>query len=338
MGILIEFFIYECEYESIGAEKNMSRKDKPIILSGLMPATITPFNDNLEVDYLSLEKHLRETLTPEGVTGVVVNAGLAEILQLKLEEQIEILELTKRLLQPGQLLVTGLIGLSAHEMIEKGLKLKAAGAQAFLVFPPFDIRAYRKLFQHLPSVTNFYTQLSQELNEPLIVFAYPPQSGSSYTLDSLRAVAKLQNVVAIKAASGNILTYQEIWNALHDELSILVALDSPPLLDMLLYGSHGALIGISAIATKKWAELLNLIRQNEIKRANELFDKVCRPLMASVFENQQPKRPTSEAASVKEALRQMGQLQNSLVRPPAVNVDDEVIREIQESLKASGLI
>jgi 4-hydroxy-tetrahydrodipicolinate synthase len=316
----------------------MSRNDKPIVLSGLMPATITPFDENLEVDYLFLEKHLRETLEPEGVTGVVVNAGLAEILQLKFEEQIKILELTKHLLQPGQLLVTGLIGLSAHEMIEKGLKLKAAGAQAFLVFPPFDIRAYRKLFQHLPSVTNFYAQLNQQLDVPLIVFAYPPQSGSSYTLDSLKAVAKLQNVVAIKAASGNISTYREIWDALHDELSIVVAVDSPPLLDMLLYGSHGALIGISAIATKKWAELIRLININEIKDANKLFDKVCRPLMASVFENQQPKRPTSEVASVKEALRQMGQLRNSLVRPPAVNVDEQVVHEIQESLKVAGLI
>ena len=316
----------------------MSRNDKPLVLSGLMPATITPFDENLEIDYWFLEKHLRETLAPEGVTGVVVNAGLAEILQLGMEEQIKILELTKRLLQPGQVLVTGLIGLSAREMIQKGLQLKAAGAEAFLVFPPFDIRAYRKLFQHLQSVTHFYTQLNQELNAPLIVFAYPPQSGSSYTLDSLKAVAKLENVVAIKAASGNISTYKEIWNALHDELSVLVAVDSPPLIDMLSYGSHGALIGISAIATKKWAELLSLIDQNELRLANELFDTVCRPLMASVFENQQPKRPTSEAGSVKEALRQMGQLQNSLVRPPAVNVDEEVIREIHESLKVSGLI
>lgn len=316
----------------------MSRDDKPMVLSGLMPATVTPFDENLEVDYLCLEKHLQETLAPEGVTGVVVNAGLAEILQLKFDEQLRILELTKRLLKPGQLLVTGLTGLSAQEMVEKGLKLKAAGAQAFLVFPPFDIRAYRKLFQHLPSVTRFYAQLDRELDTPLIVFAYPPQSGSSYTLESLKAIAKIPNVVAIKAASGTLPTYQEIWDALHDELSILVALDSPPLLDMLLHGSHGALIGISAIATKKWAELLALVNQKEIKKANELFDKVCRPLMASVFENQQPKRPTSEASSVKEALRQMGQLQNALVRPPAVPVDEEVVREIEESLKVSGLI
>jgi 4-hydroxy-tetrahydrodipicolinate synthase len=315
----------------------MSRNNKPLVLSGLMPATITPFDENLEVDYWVLEKHLRETLAPEGVTGIVVNAGLAEILQLNLEEQIKILELATRLLRPGQLLVTGLIGLSAREMVEKGRQLKAAGAEAFLVFPPFDIRAYRKLFEHLPSVINFFAQLNQELNEPLIVFAYPPHSGSSYTLDSLKALAKLQNVVAIKAASGNISTYQEIWNTLHDELSVLVAVDSPPLLDMLLHGSHGALIGISAIATEKWAELLALVHQNDLKRAHDLFDKVCRPLMASVFENQQPKRPTSEASSVKEALRQMGQLRNSLVRPPAVNVDDEVIHEIQESLKVSEL-
>ncbi len=316
----------------------MSRKDKPIVLSGLMPATITPFDEKLEVDYLSLEKHLREVSKTGGVTGIVVNSGLGEILQLKLEEQIKIVELTKRLLQPRQLLVTGLTGLNAHEMIEKGLKLRDAGAQAFLVFPPFDIRAYRKLFQHLPSVTNFYAQLNQELDEPLIVFAYPPKSGSSYTLDSLKEIAKLHNVVAIKAASGNLSTYKEIWNTLHNELSILVALDSPPLIDMLLHGSHGALIGISAIATQKWAELIALVNKDDTKGAFELFDKICLPLMASVFENQQSKRPTSESASVKEALRQMGLLRNSLVRPPAVNVDDEVIREIQESLKVSGLI
>ena len=82
----------------------------------------------------------------------------------------------------------------------------------------------------------------------MVVFQYPKATGCAYTVEALRAIIDLPNVAAIKAATaGDIGEYVEVWDALSNDVCILAGVDSPPLLDMLKHGAHGALIGISAI-------------------------------------------------------------------------------------------
>lgn len=311
---------------------------KPLVMRGLYPATITPFTDDLAVDYAELEKHLRETCDAPGVAGVAVNGGLGELLQLTLEEQVKIVELAVRVRRPGQLVIAGVEGRSARAVTESALALKRAGGEALLVFPPFDVRSYRRLAAHTPAVYAFFEELDRNVDLPMVVFQYPAISGLAYSIQTLRAIAGLRNVVAIKAASGVTPAYVELWDALHNRVSIMAAVDSPPLLEMLEHGSHGALIGISAIVPDRWAALLDATAAGDKKRAREIFEKVCRPLMASVFENQQPKRMTHEAAAVKEALVQLGQLRSARVRAPAIELDEADRREIRESLIAADLL
>src|SRR5262249_6168657 len=159
-------------------------------------------------------------------------------------------------------------------------------------------------------------------------FQYPPNSNCAYSVDALRAIADLPNVVAIKVATaGDIPAYNAVWDALKDQLSILVGVDSPPLLDMLKHGAHGALIGISAVVPEQWATLLDLVEKRDFAGADALFTRVCLPLMASIFENQQPKRLTSEAAATKQALVLLGRIPAAHARRPAVPADAAVRAE-----------
>ncbi|MEI7985887.1 MAG: dihydrodipicolinate synthase family protein, partial [Armatimonadota bacterium] len=63
--------------------------------SGVFPALTTPFNQDLSIDYPTLEKHL-EVLIDSGVTGFVMHGSLGENLALTWEEKLEILKVTKR--------------------------------------------------------------------------------------------------------------------------------------------------------------------------------------------------------------------------------------------------
>jgi 4-hydroxy-tetrahydrodipicolinate synthase len=316
-----------------------ARAEKKLVMDGLYPATITPFKADGAVDWPALEKHLRDTFNAEGTRGIVVNSGLGEILQLRGPEKIEIIKLALRLRKPGQCVIAGVEGHNAPSVIEDGCAAKAAGAEALLVFPPFDRRAYRRLASHVPSVVQFFSALDRGIDLPMIVFQYPATTNCAYSIDALRAIADLPNVVAIKAATaGDVPAYTAVWDALHDKVSILVGVDSPPLLDMLKHGSHGALIGISAVATAQWSHLLALVKSGDLAKADALFERVCKPLMASIFENQQPKRLTSEAAATKEALVQLGCIPSATVRMPAIAADDEVKAEIREALHAAGLL
>ena len=73
-------------------------------------------------------------------------------------------------------------------------------------------------------------------------------------------------------------------------------------------------------------------------KAQKIHRDFCIPIMDGVFENQEPSSPTSEVACVKEALVQLGQIPNSLVRPPAVDVTADHKAHVKHALIASGLI
>jgi 4-hydroxy-tetrahydrodipicolinate synthase len=315
------------------------RGGKAGALHGLFPATVTPFNDDLSVDYLALEAHLREMASVAGVSGIVVNSGIGELLQLTTAECDAIIRLAQRVKRPDQIVVAGIDGRGAPECIAAGLAARAAGADALLVLPPFDKRAYRRLSVHVPTVHHFFAEIDRVVGLPMIVFQYPPSSGCPYPVEVLQAIAEIPNVIAVKVATmGDMKAYAEVWDALKDRLSVLAGVDSPPLIDMLRYGAHGALIGISAILPQVWADLLAHVKAGEDGKSEALYAKICKPLMASVFENQQPKRLVAESAATKEALVQLGRIPSARVRPPAMGVDEPTRALIRASLVEAGLI
>jgi 4-hydroxy-tetrahydrodipicolinate synthase len=317
--------------------KTTPRDRKRVIMRGLYPATLTPFAADLSVDVPSLRSHLRTIADTPGVSGLVVNGGLGELLQLTMEEQQLVIREALQQRKPGQLLITGLAANSTQRAVEEGLALKRAGAEALLVFPPFDVRAYRRLTTHTPAVVKFFRDVGEKVDLPMIIFQYGPQSGCAYPVETLEALAEVPNVVAVKATSGSLEAYRPVWDALHDKLSIMAAVDGPPLMDMLEHGAHGALVGISTIGTPIWIELVEATLAGDRSRARQVFAR-CAPIMARVWENHLPTRVSSEVAATKEALVQLGQLPSSRVRAPAIDVDDAVRAEIRLGLIEAGLL
>jgi 4-hydroxy-tetrahydrodipicolinate synthase len=147
---------------------------KPLAPKGLFPATVTPFTETLAVDYVALESHLREMAATDGVTGIVVNSGIGELLQLSADECDKIIRLALHVRRPDQLVIAGIDGRGAAEYVAAGLRAKAAGANALLVLPPFDKRPYRRLAAHLPTVYNFFAELDRAIDLPMVIFQYPP--------------------------------------------------------------------------------------------------------------------------------------------------------------------
>ncbi len=316
----------------------MTAVPKRLVLRDLFPATITPFHQDFTVDFDALRRHLRESADADGVSGIVVNAGLGKIMQLSEQEKRDIIKVAREVVRPGQLVIAGIEGRGIAQAVRDGNVAKEAGADAFLVLPPFDVRPYRRLSRHVESVVGFFSALDRELNHPMIIFQYPDPSGCAYSVEALVAASAIPNVVAVKAACGTVTRYVQLWEALHERVSLLAALDSPPLLGMLLHGTHGALIGISVIGTGRWAELVAAAMRNDAATAARIHREFCIPIMEGVFENQEPSGPTSEVASVKEALVQLGQIPSSRVRPPAVGVTEQHRAHVRRALLASGLI
>lgn len=307
-------------------------------LRGLIPATVTPFDDELRVDMGDLERHLDQTMAADGVRGIVVNAHIGEVLNLSQAECETVIKTALQVRRPGQQVFAAVEGRTVDELVRMGMSASEAGADGLLVLPPLDVRPYRRLFRHVPSVMYFMEALDRAVGLPMIIHQYPDFTGAAYSHDVLDQVIELPNVVAIKAASVAVTRYVEIWDRFHERTTVLIATDAPGMLGMLLHGFHGALIGVAAIRPDMWAQLLQAVEDERLVVARDMFNRHCLPILDAVFQNQEPTRVTSEVAATKAALVALGQIRNAQVRPPAVDVSPDDQAAIVEALVAAQLL
>ena len=287
----------------------------------MLPATVTPFAMDGRIDVPSLERHLVETGSASGVTGIVVNGHAGEVCALSRAERREVVAIARSVLPEDCTLVAGIEDHNLEQLNASARDAVEAGADELLVLPPFDVRPYRRLARRPQSVVELFANLSSAAGVPLIVFQYPESSGCAYSLESLQAAAELEAVTGIKAATESLADYVRLDAAVGGNVRIYAASDGPLLLPMLLHGATGALIGIAAIATAVWSRLASAIDSGQAGEASTLFRDVCLPLSESLFDYHQPRTEVSPFAAVKFGLHAIGQIDTPFVRPPSISPD-----------------
>lgn len=307
-------------------------------IRGLIPATVTPFKTGGSIDYKNLSEHVARVGSATGLYGICVNGHAGEVLALSSEERKDVIAASRKALPRQLRLIAGIESHSLEDLVQQGLNARQAGADMLLVLPLFDVRPYRHLAHKPDVVYSVFQRLDQKVGLPMIVFQYPEAAGCSYSLDALCRIADLPSVVAIKAATGSPTKYAEIHDALHDRLSVLVACDAPSLLGMLLHDAPGALLGISAVGTQHWSDLVREATSGSAQKAREIHNSFALPLMDALYEYQLHRTSIAPPSSNKEALVQLGELSSSWVRPPAVNVDKAKKEAIRFALSKAGLL
>jgi len=307
-------------------------------ITGLIPATVTPFDEAHQIDWPELTRHLQQVASASGLYGIAVNGHAGEILALSSEERSAVVAHARKVLPAGLKLIAGIESHDINDLVVQGQRAKAAGADMLLVLPPFDVRPYRMLAHDPVSVYRVFKRLNDEVDLPMIIFQYGESSGVSYSIEAFKAVADLPHVVGIKVGATSPTTFAEIMNAVGDRVSVLAASDAPALLGMLLHKAHGALIGISVIGTQRWSDLVREATQGSAQIAQQIHSEFAMPIMDAVFENQLHKTFTSYFAATKEALYQMGHLKSAAARPPLVLPDAHKKAQIAACLERVGLL
>jgi 4-hydroxy-tetrahydrodipicolinate synthase len=311
-------------------------------IRGLISATVTPFNADGSINQKNLEQHIARVGSTKGLYGVAVNGHAGEILTLSTEEAAGVVATARKVVPKDKKVVAGIHGQSISHLVREGLAAKAAGADALLVLPMFDVRPYRHLAHNPDAVYTVFERMDREVDLPMIVFQYPDATGCAYSPAALARIAPLKNVVGIKAASVTPTKYAEVHDAVTaavgDKVAVMAACDAPGLLGMLLYKAPGALLGISVVGTEKWVELVHEAIDGSAQKANEIHNNFCAPLMNSIYEYQLQRTPISSTSSNKEALVQLGELQSSWVRPPAISATAAKKEEIRAGLVKAGLL
>jgi 4-hydroxy-tetrahydrodipicolinate synthase len=301
----------------------------PLNLDGLIPATVLPMHADGSIDEPALRSYLAWVVA-QGPVALAVNVDTGEGPHLTHDEKVRIISVVREVTDIP--IVAGLAGPSTDAAVRQARDFAAAGADALLTFP---IPAY--LSEPLdPRVPVDYLRAVAEVGLPLILFQLQPAlAGVNFEPDTLRAMASVEGVVAIKEASFDARRFVDTARLLEElprPITLLTGNDNF-ILESFMLGATGALIGFGAVMTREQVDMIRAWQDGRIDEARALGKRVQR-LADVVFA-----RPVGDyRVRLKECLRILGVLENAHVRRPLQPISDDERAYLATVLQEVGLL
>jgi 4-hydroxy-tetrahydrodipicolinate synthase len=298
-------------------------------LNGLIPATILPMHADGSIDEDGLRSYIG-WISRQGPVALAINVDTGEGPHLTHDEKIRVLQIVRVVTDLP--IVAGLAGPSTDAAVRQAHDFKAAGANALLVFPipaylsePLDVR-----------IPVQYHEAIAQVGLPLILFQLQPAlAGLNYEPDTIRAIASVEGVVAIKEASFDARRFVEtaqILSELPRPITLLTGNDNF-IFESFVLGATGALIGFGAVMTREQVDKIDAWNDGRIDDAKALGRRVQR-LADGVFA-----RPVGDyRVRLKECLRILGVLENAHVRKPLLPISDAERAHLANVLTEVGLL
>lgn len=298
-------------------------------LNGLIPATVLPMHADGSIDEDSLRSYIG-WVVGQGPVALAINVDTGEGPHLTHDEKVRVLKIVRDVTRLP--IVAGLAGPSTDAAVRQAQDFREAGADALLVFPipaylsePLDVR-----------VPVAYHEAVAAVGLPLVLFQLQPALGGvNLEPDTLRAMAAVDGVVAIKEASFDARRFIDTVNVLADlerPITMLTGNDNF-ILESFILGATGALIGFGAVMTREQVDMIAAWNDGRIDDARALGKRVQR-LADVVFA-----RPVGDyRVRLKECLRILGVIEAAHVRRPLMPLGDAERAHLADVLAEVGLL
>jgi len=291
-----------------------------IVLLGTYTALVTPFKGG-RLDEQALEKLLDHQLAG-GADGIVPCATTGESPTVRPEEWTYIMKAAISKCR-GKALVFAYTGSNDTEDTKRRTceaeKLGVDGA--LIVTPYYNKPTQEGLYQHFKAVAAA-TKL------PIMLYNVPGRTGVSLDPKTVARLAEIENISAIKEASGSLDQVTAIIRLCGDRLTVFSGDDSLTL-PMLAVGARGVVSVAANIAPKDTAEMVRLFLSGDVEGARRIHHKLF-PLIKALFVETSP-------GPAKYGLSLMG-LCGPELRMPLVDVAESTKVLMREELKSYGLI
>ena len=233
-------------------------------LRGTGVALVTPFKEDLSVDYDALQKLLTFVLDG-GVNYLVINGTTAESVTTTAEEKAEILRVIKQQVNGSVPLVYGIGGNNTQHVLELLQTTDLEGITAILsVSPYYNKPSQQGIYQH-------YVQIANASPVPVILYNVPGRTGSNVTADTTLKLALHENIIGVKEASGNLEQCMVI--AKHKPADfMLISGDDLLTVPMAAFGAEGVISVLANAFPEKFSKMIALALNNQFKEATTLMN------------------------------------------------------------------
>ena len=290
---------------------------KKIIFKGCATALVTPFTQNGEkVDFLAYQNLIDEQINA-GIDALVVLGTTGEPSTMTQEECDDVVKFAINHINGRVPVIVGAGSNSTKQAIDKCIRYEQLGADALLVVTPY----YNKCTQS--GLISHYTQIAKATSLPIILYNVPGRTGVNLLPKTILELSKLENIVAVKEASGNIEQISEIKRLCKDDIQVYSG-DDGLTLPILAVGGIGVISVASNVVPKKMTQLCSTFFDGEITRSREIQFEL-NPLIKSLFLEVNP-------IPVKTALSILGKMSGTL-RLPLSDMQQENIEKLKIELE-----
>lgn len=286
----------------------------------LYTAMVTPFNEELEVDY-NKAGDLALNILKNGSDGIIVSGTTGESPSLSSEEKGKLFRTVKAIVGNKGHIIAGTGCNDTKKSIELTKMAEEAGVDAcMLVVPYYNKPPQEVLYKHFKLV-------SENTNLPIILYNVPGRTGINLEPETVARLSKIENIVGIKEASGCISQAMEIKSLTDDDFMIYCGEDCLTL-PMLSIGAKGVISVASHVAGNEIKTMIDCYGKGDIEYARKINDKLY-PIYKSMF-------LTTNPIPVKTAMNLLGHGLGEM-RMPMELAQGEIRENIKNSLEEFGL-
>ena len=291
------------------------------IFTGAGVALVTPMNADGSVNFEKM-KELIEFQIANDTDALIICGTTGEATTISDEDQIECVRFAKEVAAGRVPVIAGAGSNDTAHCIELAQACEKAGADGVLLVTPYYNKATQKgLILH-------YTAIANAINIPIILYNVPGRTGCNLAPKTVAELAKVENIVAVKEASGNLSQVAEIAALVGPDFDIYSGNDDQ-ILPVLSLGGKGVISVLSNVAPKETHDMVAKFLEGDVQGAIKLqLDAI--ELISALFCEVNP-------IPVKTALNLMG-YEVGACKLPLCDMEPKNLETLKTAMKNYGLI
>lgn len=289
-------------------------------LQGSMVALVTPMHPDGTVDYKRLAD-LIDWQIEQGTHCLVAVGTTGESATLSMQEHSDVIRYFVQHVKGRVPVIAGTGANNTTEAIKLTQDAADAGADcALLVAPYYNKPPQEGLYQH-------YKAIAQAVKIPQMLYNVPGRTVVDIAQNTVERLADIDNIVAIKDATGSVARGEQLIRAVGDRIVVLSG-DDGTALDLMQMGAKGNISVTANVAPKAMSETFSAALRGDLDTANKAHD-VIKHLHRDLFIESSP-------IPAKYALHKMGMIDTG-IRLPLVWLAEQHHAAIDEALVRANL-
>ncbi|NMB07212.1 MAG: 4-hydroxy-tetrahydrodipicolinate synthase [Tissierellia bacterium] len=290
------------------------------MFNGSAVAIVTPFKEG-KVDIKAFENLIQFQLDND-TQGLIVLGTTGEASTLTHEEREIIIRTAINIVNKKIPVIVGTGSNNTGVAIEYTRQAESLGADGLLLVTPYYNKCTQKgLIEH-------YKEIAGTTSLPIIVYNVPGRTGLNIQATTVAELAKIENIIGVKEASGNIAQVLEIKRLVPENFKIFSGNDDN-ILPVYACGGHGVISVMANVIPKETQAMCKSFEEGNIKEAIRL-QILYKNLINLLFMEVNP-------IPIKAALGAMGYIENQL-RLPLTPMEDKNQQKLIKEMKKLQII